>query len=93
MLHGDQWAHAAGNLHRQVYRPGEQHHLPRGTAKQYRCADACWALEYARGNIASMLPFGVADSLFSTTDLWTLGHTFWVSLYNMGYQLVVNGKV
>jgi C-8 sterol isomerase len=76
-----------------VYRPGDQHFLPAGTSKQYKCPEACWALEYARGNIPSMLPFGVADSLFSTTDWLTLGHTVWVSLYNMAYQLVVNGKV
>lgn len=93
MLHGEQWAAAPGQLEKSVYGPGEQHFLPKGSAKQYRCADACWALEYARGNIASMLPFGVADSLFSTTDVVTLAHTVWVSLYNMAYQLVVNGKV
>ena len=93
MLHGEQWAHSAGSLKKEVYAPGEQHHLPRGTAKQYRCADGCWALEYARGNIASMLPFGVGDSLSSTFDLPTLGRTVWVSVYNMFYQLLVNGKV
>lgn len=93
MLYGDQWAHTAGKLQKEVYRPGEQHHLPRGTTKQYKCADACWALEYARGNIPSMLPFGVADSLFSTTDFVTLGHTVWVSLFNMARNLLVNGKV
>ena len=93
MLHGEQWAHVAGKLTKEVYAPGQQHHLPRGTSKQYRCADACWALEYARGNIASMLPFGVGDSLFSTFDFPTLLGTVWVSFYNMGYQLLVNGKV
>jgi hypothetical protein len=40
-----------------------------------------------------MLPFGVADSLLSTMDWPTLGRTVWVSLYNMAFQLVVNGKV
>lgn len=93
ILSGEQWAAEPGDLEKRVYRPGDQHHLPAGVAKQYRCPDACWALEYARGNIASMLPFGVADSIFSTTDLVTLGRTIWVSLYNMGLQLVVNGKV
>ena len=93
MLHGDQWAHTAGKLQKEVYAPGDQHHLPRGTAKQYKCADACWALEYARGNIASMLPFGVADGLFSTVDIKTVAQTAWVSMYNMGYQMAVNGKI
>ena len=93
ILHGEQWAAEPGQLQRSVYGPGAQHYLPAGTAKQYRCPDGCWALEYARGNIASMLPFGVADSLFSTTDLKTLTHTVWVSLYNMAFQALVNGKI
>jgi len=93
ILHGEQWAAGEGQLERSVYGPGAQHFLPAGTAKQYRCPEACWALEYARGNIASMLPFGVADSLLSTMDWPTLGRTVWVSLYNMAFQLVVNGKV
>jgi len=93
MLVGDQWAHVPGQLRKQVYRPGEQHHLPMGVAKQYRCPDACWALEYARGNIASMLPFGIADSIFSTTDVVTLAHTVWISLANMARMLWLHGKV
>ena len=93
MLHGEQWAHSAGSLAKEVYGPGEQHHLPRGTAKQYRCADGCWALEYARGNILSMLPFGVADSLFSTLDVQTVAATVWVSAVNCVTQLLKHGKV
>jgi C-8 sterol isomerase len=49
-----QWAFSAGDVEREVYRAGDQHHLKRGEAKQYRMDDACWALEYARGNIPSM---------------------------------------
>ena len=93
ILHGEQWAANAGQLEKTVYRPGDQHYLPLGTAKQYRCPDACWALEYARGNILSMLPFGVLDSLFSTVDLHTLLHTVYFSFYNCFYQLLVNGKL
>lgn len=69
ILEGEQWAFAEGDLERSVYRPGEMHHLPRGTARGYRIPESCWALEYARGAIPAMLPFGLADAMFSTLDL------------------------
>jgi C-8 sterol isomerase len=31
--------------------------------------DRCYAVEYARGIIPSMLPFGLADSFTSTLDM------------------------
>ena len=76
VLHGEQWAYAEGQLERSVFRPGDMHHLPRGTARGYRMADACFALEYARGVIPLMLPFGLADSFSSTLDLRTVAKTF-----------------
>lgn len=87
MLYGEQWAFSTGSLQKEVYKPGDQHWLPRGTAKQYRMPDAAWALEYARGNILSMLPFGFADSFSSTLDFWTLGQTVFVSAYGVLREL------
>lgn len=92
MIHGDQWAFKTGDLKKEVYRPGDQHHLPWGTSKQYRCPDACWALEYARGNILSMMPFGLFDTLFSTLDFVSLWQTAKVSVIGMGKELM-KGKV
>ena len=54
--------------------------------------DACWALEYARGNIPSMLPFGVFDTFFSTLDFVTLGETVAVSAKQMLGNLI-KGKI
>jgi C-8 sterol isomerase len=68
ILDGEQWAYAEGEHVRQVYRPGEMHHMPRGQARGYRIPDRCYALEYARGFIPQMLPFGLADSFSSTLD-------------------------
>ena len=55
--------------------------------------DGCWALEYARGNIPSMLPFGFADTFSSTLDLWTLFQTVRVSARGMLGELLYNGKI
>ena len=79
ILEGEQWAFDAGQLERSVFRPGDMHHLPRGTARGYRIPESCWALEYARGFIPSMLPFGFADALSSTLDVRSVART--VSLY------------
>ncbi len=76
VLNGEMWYFGEGDIQREVYRPGDVMHLPRGVAKGYRMVERGWILEYARGNIPSMLPFGVADTLFSTFDLTTLVRTF-----------------
>lgn len=75
ILDGEQWTYAPGQLSREVYRAGDMHHLPRGQARGYKMPDRCWALEYARGWIPLMLPFGMADGLGSTLDLPTLART------------------
>src|SRR5438477_4323723 len=49
ILAGEQWAFRAGQFSREVYRPGDMHHMPRRQAKQYRIPESCWALDYARG--------------------------------------------
>ena len=38
----------------------------------------CWALEYARGPILTMLPFGLADT-FSSLVLRSLAKTLWIA--------------
>jgi C-8 sterol isomerase len=68
ILEGEQWAFGEGDEGRLVFRPGDIHHMPRGEARGYRMPDRCYALEYARGFVPSMLPFGLADSFTSTVD-------------------------
>lgn len=75
MLEGEQWAAYPGDLRRQVYKPGEMHHLARGDCQQYKIPDHGFALEYARGWIPLMLPFGLFDFFFSNLDFITLYHT------------------
>ena len=92
ILEGEQWAYKAGDLRKQVYRPGEMHHLPRGVARGYRIPEHCWALEYARGVIPSMLPFGFADAMSSTLDFRTLGRTIQIYTKSAVRQLA-RGKI
>ncbi len=75
VLDGELWYYGEGDTQRQVYLPGDVVHLPNGEAKGYRMVDRGWILEYARGPIPKMLPFGVADSLFSTLDLTSFFRT------------------
>ena len=58
-----------------TFRAGDMHHLPRGDARGYRMPDRCYALEYARGRIPTMLPFGLADSFTSTLDPFPVAKT------------------
>jgi C-8 sterol isomerase len=75
MLEGEQWNYAEGDFDRQVVKPGETAILRRGESKAYRFPDKAWGLEYARGAIPLMLPFGLADTFTSTLDFDPLYRT------------------
>ncbi|KJA21638.1 hypothetical protein HYPSUDRAFT_41753 [Hypholoma sublateritium FD-334 SS-4] len=75
ILSGEQWAFRPGALEMERYTPGMVHLMPRGVAKQYKMHKGCWAMEYARGWIPLMLPFGFADGFTSTLDVPTLYNT------------------
>ncbi|KAF9527373.1 ERG2/sigma1 receptor-like protein [Crepidotus variabilis] len=72
ILIGEEWAFAPGQLEIERYTPGMVHLMPRGVKKQYKMHEGCWALEYARGWIPLMTPFGLADGLTSTLDFPTI---------------------
>lgn len=75
VVDGEMWGYVEGQTDRSVVHPGDAHHLEGRVAKGYRIPDHAWMLEYARGPILSMFPFGLADTLFSTLDLSVLGRT------------------
>ncbi|KAJ5040226.1 uncharacterized protein L3040_005887 [Drepanopeziza brunnea f. sp. 'multigermtubi'] len=86
ILAGTQLAYLPGSYEPEIYPQGSVHHLQRGTVKQYKMDEACFALEYARGWIPPMLGFGYADTLTSTLDFPTLWRTTWVT----GREMIAN---
>lgn len=55
-----------------MYRPGDQHHLPRGTPAQYSMPNECWALELAQGIPPLEDTYGRMDPVNVT--LWVVVH-------------------
>ncbi|KAL1741943.1 ERG2/sigma1 receptor-like protein [Schizophyllum fasciatum] len=92
ILVGEQWAFPAGAYEKEVYKAGDVNYMPRGTVKQYKMHEGCFALEYARGWIPPMLPFGYADTFFSTLDFGTLWKTSVVTAREMIKNLLI-GKI
>lgn len=92
ILEGEQWGYSERSPVKRVYKPGDCHVLERGVAEGYRMPDRCFALEYARGFIPAMLPFGLADTMFGTLDWRTLGRT--ISKYGVStVKELMQGKV
>ncbi|KAI1765972.1 ERG2 and sigma1 receptor-like protein [Hypoxylon sp. FL1150] len=92
ILSGEQWAYVPGKFEPEVYPAGSMHHLRRGTVKQYKMPEGCFALEYARGWIPPMLFFGFADGFSSTLDVQTMWRTAVVT----GREIISNlliGKI
>jgi C-8 sterol isomerase len=86
MLEGEMWCYHEDEVRKQVYRPDTRYALlANDKAKGYKIPETGgWMLEYCRGNIPSMLPFGLADTLLSTLDVKTL----WTSLRLYGTSVV-----
>jgi C-8 sterol isomerase len=75
MMAGEMWCYHDGEVDRTVYEPGDAAYLGASRVKGYRLPDAAWMLEYARGPIVTMLPFGLLDVVTSTLDYTSFGRT------------------
>ncbi|SPM37252.1 hypothetical protein MRAB57_5095 [Mycobacterium rhizamassiliense] len=74
---GEMWSYEEGELERTVFEPGGVSYLGKGRVKGWGVPHAAFMLEYARGPVVTMLPFGLADSAFSTVDMPTLAKQLW----------------
>ncbi|MFW9771771.1 MAG: ERG2 family protein [Candidatus Heimdallarchaeota archaeon] len=83
---GEMLCEYTGHFKKEVHKPGSVAYLPPSIVKHYCIKEEAWMLEYARGNIISMLPFGFADSIISALDHITVLKT--IKLY--GKQVVKN---
>lgn len=69
MVDGEMWTYTPGQFDRTRYIGGDSAYLERGTGKGVAYVDHAWMIDYARGNILTMFPFGViAPTLFVTLD-------------------------
>jgi hypothetical protein len=58
-----------GELDRRCYRTGDRIFVDKWQAATIDFPDHCWMLEYARGNLPFLLPFGMANTFSNTLDL------------------------
>jgi C-8 sterol isomerase len=92
VMAGEMWCWEEGGLERRVYRPGDHAVLGRGAAKGYRLPGEAWMLEYARGPIPAMLPFGLVEAFTSTLDGRSLART--IADYGSGaVKSLLKGKI
>ncbi len=68
VMTGELWTYRAGDVDRKRYVPGDLACLDRRKANGSKLRPGTWLLEYARGNIPSLFPFALGDTLFSTLD-------------------------
>jgi C-8 sterol isomerase len=84
VIDGELWYFDEDNpFQRLVHRAGDRYCLAPGRSQGLAIQDHAWVLEYGRGFIPSLLPFGLADSLFSTLDFRTIYRS--LSLYARFY--------
>ena len=68
---------AEHELRARVLKPGDMSYLPRGRSNGSRMGpEGSFMLEYCRGPIPTMLPFGLLDSFASTLDFHGIRTTF-----------------
>lgn len=69
MVAGEMQTFDPGQFEKSVYRAGQTAYLKKGSRRVFRYVDSCWMIDYARGNIITMFPFGVINpAMYNTLD-------------------------
>ena len=75
VLDGEAWYYTEGQLTRDEYKSGDYVFVGKGESAGMHYPDHVWMIEYARGSMLALFPFGLADGIFSTLDYKTLLQT------------------
>ena len=92
VLDGEAWYYKEGQLARDVYKPGDYVLIRKGESAGMHYPDHVWMIEYARGSMVALFPFGLADGLFSTLDYKTIWNTLIVYFTLLGKTLTARQK-
>ena len=87
VLDGEAWYYTEGQFTRDEYKPGDHIFLGKGQSAGMHYPDHVWMVEYARGILPSLLPFGLADALLSTLDYKTALQTVQIYFSLLGKSL------
>ena len=93
MLDGEAWYYKEGQFTRDAYTPGDHIFIGKGESAGMHYPDHVWMVEYARGILPSLLPFGMADGLISTMDFKTVGQTLAIYFSLLSQRLSSRQKV
>jgi hypothetical protein len=93
VLDGEAWYYQEGQFTRTVYTPGDHVLLGKGQSAGMHYPDHVWMIEYARGPLPSLLPFGLADALLSTLDFKTALQTLMIYFSLVTRQFSKSQKV
>ncbi len=93
VLDGEAWYYQEGQFHRDVYRPGDHIFVGKGQSAGMHYPDHVWMVEYARGPLPSLIPFGLADGLLSTMDFKTVAQTLAIYFSLLMQQLPKSQKL
>ena len=93
VLDGEAWYYTEGQFTRDVYTPGDHIFVGKGQSAGMHYPDHVWMVEYARGILPTLLPFGLADALTSTHDFKTAIQTVMIYISLVGRSMSKGQKV